>query len=163
MAVDGRAVAIQAQGNHREIAVARFAGHVALGAILDIPVKERARDFEVARVGIDDGEVRRGQEFSQDERRPGEESTAHNGGAADGGQLREQRPKGFSVTTQDEALQAGRPQHEVFESLQRRYVEPAQQRRPLADSYAGFDAAGQAGPVNGGIGVMLGVVAIVEA
>ena len=107
MAVDGRAVAIQAQGNHREIAVARFAGHVALGAIFDIPVKERARDFEIARVGIDDGEVRRGQEFSEDERRPGKESAAYNGGAADVRQLREQRTKGFSVAMQDEALQRG--------------------------------------------------------
>ena len=78
------------------------------------------------------------------------------------GNCGKQRSEGSSVTLQDEALQAGRPQHEAFESLQRRCVEPAQQRRPLAGRCAGLDALRQAGPVNGGIGVMLGVVAVVE-
>src|SRR6516162_5513450 len=40
MTIDGRAVAIQTHGNHGEIAVARFAGHVALGAKFDITVKK---------------------------------------------------------------------------------------------------------------------------
>src|SRR5256885_9512387 len=56
-----------------------------------------------------------------------------------------------------------RSQHEALEGLQRTYVEPAQQGRPLAGSCAGLDTVWQLCPVNCGIGVVLSVVTVVEA
>src|ERR1700691_4705048 len=110
MAIDRLAVAIETQGNHRKIAiervtfvrvmaervtvervsVERVASHIALVAIPYVAAQELTRRLQVARTLIDDRETRRGQQFSQKQRRPWKEPTAHNGDAANGWQLREE-------------------------------------------------------------------------
>src|SRR6266849_9750828 len=104
MAIDRRAVAVETQGNHGEIAIARFTWHIALVAIFDTLAEQRTRGLEVARIGIDDGEVCRGQEFPQNQRRPGKDPTADNDGATNVLQLRKESSKSSSVMMQNESL-----------------------------------------------------------
>ena len=56
-----RMVAVQAEGDHGQVAVARLPRHVAFVAEFDIPSQERARRLQVARIGIDDDDLGRRQ------------------------------------------------------------------------------------------------------
>ncbi len=118
MAIDGSAVATKAEGNDGEIAIVRFAGEVALVAVFDVFVEKGARGLEIAGVGIDDGEVRGGQEFAENQGGSGVEAAAHDGDAADVAGLREERLKGSTVAAQDEALEAGGVQYQTFEDFE---------------------------------------------
>ncbi len=75
-----------------------------LVAVLDVFVEKGARGGEIVRVGIDDGEMRGGQEFAKNEGGSGIEAAAHDGDASDLAGMRKERLKGSTVATQDEAL-----------------------------------------------------------
>src|SRR5580700_11884801 len=66
------------------------------------------------------------------------------------------------MTAQNISLQRGRLQHEVFESFERMYVEPAQERRPGAGGGVGNGVTRQIGPVSCRVQVVLSVVTVVE-
>src|SRR5207302_7900648 len=84
-------------------------------------------------------------------------------GAINARQVRKQLAMRAPETGQYEALQPVATQHQALQSLQWRRVEPAQKRRPIAGGRVRLDAVRQHGPVKRGVGMVLGMIAIIEA